>query len=151
MCAIEIFRNEQTGTTGRRGRLPTEPGPCIEHGYNSPLVSSPIKSPPYNSGATGADSDDSSYKCKLNTPTKINHTNRFFFCFETNEGKECFCISKQMNKCFCFVCVCLKQIKKYVCALKQMKKVFFETNEVNVFETNKKEFYVFKQMKSVYL
>lgn len=62
---IFFRRNEHSGTVVRRGRLPTEPGPGIgDHGYNS-LVSSPIKSPPYNSGATGADSDDSSYKCKL--------------------------------------------------------------------------------------
>lgn len=46
----------------RRGRLPTEPGPEAMQGYNSPLLTSPIKSPPYNS--TGTDSDDNSYKCK---------------------------------------------------------------------------------------
>ncbi|PSN43929.1 hypothetical protein C0J52_03779 [Blattella germanica] len=41
----------------RRGRLPTEPGPyCTDYGYTSPLLSSPVKSPPYNSvGLDGAD------------------------------------------------------------------------------------------------
>ncbi|KAL0272418.1 UNVERIFIED_CONTAM: hypothetical protein PYX00_005394 [Menopon gallinae] len=45
----------------RRGRLPTEPGPncSSDLDYSSPLVSSPVKSPPYNSAG---DSDDSSYK-----------------------------------------------------------------------------------------
>lgn len=49
----------------RRGRLPTEPGPyCSEIGHTSPLISSPVKSPPYNS--VGMDSsDDSSCKCIL--------------------------------------------------------------------------------------
>jgi hypothetical protein len=47
----------------RRGRLPTEPGPyCSEIGHTSPLISSPMKSPPYNS--MGIDSsDDNSCKC----------------------------------------------------------------------------------------
>lgn len=52
--------NKDTGSIERRARLPTEPYPV--DGNNSPIVSSPIKSPPYNS--TAADSDDSSYKCK---------------------------------------------------------------------------------------
>ena len=41
----------------RRARLPTEPGPyCTEYGYTSPLLTSPIKSPPYNSvGMDGTD------------------------------------------------------------------------------------------------
>lgn len=49
----------------RRGRLPTEPGPyCSEIGHTSPVISSPVKSPPYNS--VGMDSsDDSSCKCIL--------------------------------------------------------------------------------------
>lgn len=49
----------------RRGRLPTEPGPyCSEIGHTSPLISSPVKSPPYNS--VGMDSsDDNSCKCML--------------------------------------------------------------------------------------
>lgn len=52
----------------RRGRLPTEPGPyCSEIGLTSPLMSSPVKSPPYNS--VGMDSsDDSSWKCTLQVP-----------------------------------------------------------------------------------
>lgn len=45
----------------RRERLPTEPGPETV-GLTSPVSTSPIKSPPYNSA--GTDSDDSSYKCK---------------------------------------------------------------------------------------
>lgn len=53
------FSNE---TVKRRGRLPTEPGPDTMQGYNSPLLTSPIKSPPYNNA--GTDSDDNSYKCK---------------------------------------------------------------------------------------
>jgi hypothetical protein len=49
----------------RRGRLPTEPGPyCSEIGHISPLLSSPVKSPPYNSmGMDG--NDDSTCKCML--------------------------------------------------------------------------------------
>lgn len=49
----------------RRVRLPTEPGPyCSEIGHMSPLILSPVKSPPYNS--VGMDcSDDSSCKCIL--------------------------------------------------------------------------------------
>ncbi|KAK6625057.1 hypothetical protein RUM43_005348 [Polyplax serrata] len=45
----------------RRGRLPTEPGPncSSDLDYTSSIVSSPVKSPPYNSAG---DSDDSSYK-----------------------------------------------------------------------------------------
>ncbi|CAH0564919.1 unnamed protein product [Brassicogethes aeneus] len=50
-----------TNGTGRRGRLPTEPGPETQAGYGSPILTSPIKSPPYsNSG--GTDSDDNSTK-----------------------------------------------------------------------------------------
>lgn len=45
----------------RRGRLPTEPGPETM-GFTSPVSTSPIKSPPFNT--IGNDSDDSSYKCK---------------------------------------------------------------------------------------
>lgn len=61
------FRSNQrsqgsTSTINRRGRLSTEPGPETVVGYNSPVLSSPIKSPPYNS--IGTDSDDNSYKCK---------------------------------------------------------------------------------------
>lgn len=48
---------------GRRARLPTEPGPETMAGYNSPILTSPIKSPPYNNA--GTDSDDNSYKCKF--------------------------------------------------------------------------------------
>lgn len=50
--------NENSGSV-RRARLPTEPGPETM-GLTSPVSTSPIKSPPYNS--TGTDSDDSSYK-----------------------------------------------------------------------------------------
>uniref|UniRef100_A0A6P7GD17 Kinase suppressor of Ras 1-like n=1 Tax=Diabrotica virgifera virgifera TaxID=50390 RepID=A0A6P7GD17_DIAVI len=50
-----------TGSVGRRGRLPTEPGPNTM-GYSSPLTTSPIKSPPYNHTVTSCDSDDNSYK-----------------------------------------------------------------------------------------
>ncbi|PNF39105.1 hypothetical protein B7P43_G04148 [Cryptotermes secundus] len=52
----------------RRGRLPTEPGPyCSEIGHTSPLISSPMKSPPYNS--VGIDSsDDNSCKSTLQVP-----------------------------------------------------------------------------------
>ncbi|KAJ8972622.1 hypothetical protein NQ314_000078 [Rhamnusium bicolor] len=57
------------GTVVRRGRLPTEPGPDTM-GYTSPILTSPIKSPPYNN--TGADSDDNSYKCRIMTH-QINH------------------------------------------------------------------------------
>lgn len=53
--------NGEGHNTARRGRLPTEPGPncSSDLDYTSPIVSSPIKSPPYNSAG---DSDDSSYK-----------------------------------------------------------------------------------------
>ncbi|EFA08276.1 kinase suppressor of Ras 2 isoform X1 [Tribolium castaneum] len=44
--------------SGKRSRLPTEPGPDTD--YTSPILTSPIKSPPYNN--TGTDSDDNSYK-----------------------------------------------------------------------------------------
>lgn len=44
----------------RRCRLPTEPGPETDY---SPVLTSPIKSPPYNSA--GTDSDDNSYKCEF--------------------------------------------------------------------------------------
>lgn len=58
MKSLFVF---SSGTVGRRARLPTEPGPeTIE--YTSPGLTSPIKSPPYNSLA--ADSDDNSCKCK---------------------------------------------------------------------------------------
>lgn len=50
-----------TGPVARRGRLPTEPGPDTM-GYASPILNSPIKSPPYNHA--GTDSDDNSYKCE---------------------------------------------------------------------------------------
>lgn len=51
------------GPRPRRGRLPTEPGPNSgDYGQTSPLLSSPIKSPPYSSA--GTDSDDNSVKCK---------------------------------------------------------------------------------------
>lgn len=64
--------NKEAGIVERRARLPTEPN--LVDGYNSPLISSPIKSPPYNS--TAADSDDSSYKCK------------FKYFFEGNTAKQ---------------------------------------------------------------
>lgn len=51
--------NNINETGVRRARLPTEPGPETM-GLTSPVSTSPIKSPPYNS--TGTDSDDSSYK-----------------------------------------------------------------------------------------
>ncbi|XP_045476146.1 kinase suppressor of Ras 2 isoform X1 [Harmonia axyridis] len=51
---------ESAASVARRARLPTEPGPDTMTGYNSPLLTSPIKSPPSNN--TGTDSDDNSYK-----------------------------------------------------------------------------------------
>lgn len=61
MCRILICYSVEH--IPRRGRLPTEPGPyCSEIGHTSPLISSPMKSPPYNS--VGIDSsDDNSCKC----------------------------------------------------------------------------------------
>lgn len=61
MCCILICYSVEH--IPRRGRLPTEPGPyCSEIGHTSPLISSPMKSPPYNS--VGIDSsDDNSCKC----------------------------------------------------------------------------------------
>ncbi|KAK3911842.1 Kinase suppressor of Ras 2 [Frankliniella fusca] len=50
----------------KRGRLPTEPGPNSDYGQTSPLLSSPIKSPPYSTG--GTDSDDNSAKSSLQVP-----------------------------------------------------------------------------------
>ncbi|EEB14308.1 predicted protein [Pediculus humanus corporis] len=57
----QIGNGESHDFVTRRGRLPTEPGPncSSELDYTSPLISSPVKSPPYNSAG---DSDDSSYK-----------------------------------------------------------------------------------------
>ncbi|KAF7278778.1 hypothetical protein GWI33_008009 [Rhynchophorus ferrugineus] len=55
----EINNINETRGSVRRERLPTEPGPETV-GLTSPVSTSPIKSPPYNS--TGTDSDDSSYK-----------------------------------------------------------------------------------------
>lgn len=52
--------SENGAPNGRRGRLPTEPGPDTTAGYGSPILTSPIKSPPSN--YTGTDSDDNSYK-----------------------------------------------------------------------------------------
>lgn len=60
-----ISSTEHHGTVGRRTRLPTEPGPEALAGYSSPILTSPIKSPPYNSA--GTDSDDNSCKCKLSS------------------------------------------------------------------------------------
>ncbi|XP_072385303.1 kinase suppressor of Ras 2 [Diabrotica undecimpunctata] len=57
----EVKAPNGTGSVGRRGRLPTEPGPNTM-GYSSPLTTSPIKSPPYNHTVTSCDSDDNSYK-----------------------------------------------------------------------------------------
>lgn len=55
------------GPRPRRGRLPTEPGPnSSDFGQTSPLLSSPIKSPPYSSA--GTDSDDNSVKSSLQVP-----------------------------------------------------------------------------------
>ncbi|KAJ8959073.1 hypothetical protein NQ318_022329 [Aromia moschata] len=51
-----------TGTVGRRARLPTEPGPDTM-GYTSPILTSPIKSPPYNN--TSADSDDNTISLQV--------------------------------------------------------------------------------------
>jgi hypothetical protein len=61
MCCILICYSVEH--IPRRGRLPTEPGPyCSEIGHTSPLISSPMKSPPYN--YVGIDiSDDNSCKC----------------------------------------------------------------------------------------
>ncbi|KAF5306924.1 hypothetical protein FQA39_LY00154 [Lamprigera yunnana] len=53
--------NDKSGTVSRRARLPTEPGPDTMAGYASPILTSPIKSPPYYNN-TGTDSDDNSYK-----------------------------------------------------------------------------------------
>jgi kinase suppressor of Ras 2 len=50
--------------SGKRSRLPTEPGPDTD--YTSPILTSPIKSPPYNNA--GTDSDDNSYKCEWSIP-----------------------------------------------------------------------------------
>ncbi|CAG9856573.1 unnamed protein product [Phyllotreta striolata] len=62
-----------TGSVGRRGRLPTEPGPDTM-GYSSPLTTSPIKSPPYNHSSAG-NSDDGSYKSiSLSVPPKSPRT-----------------------------------------------------------------------------
>lgn len=68
----------------RRGRLPTEPGPyCSEIGHTSPLISSPVKSPPYNSvGMDG--NDDSSCKCillSINTEFDLD-LKQFFVSFK---------------------------------------------------------------------
>ncbi|KAK9730071.1 Phorbol esters/diacylglycerol binding domain (C1 domain) [Popillia japonica] len=64
LAASKNDNNETNATNNdtvrRRGRLPTEPGPETMQGYNSPLLTSPIKSPPYNNA--GTDSDDNSYK-----------------------------------------------------------------------------------------
>ncbi|XP_022911257.1 kinase suppressor of Ras 2 isoform X2 [Onthophagus taurus] len=57
----EIHNSNET--TGRRARLPTEPGPEGTQGYNSPLLPSPVRSPPYNT-----DSDDNSFKSTLQVP-----------------------------------------------------------------------------------
>lgn len=58
---VHIYRESASSVT-RRARLPTEPGPDTMTGYNSPLLASPIKSPPsYN---IGTDSDDNSYQCE---------------------------------------------------------------------------------------
>ncbi|XP_063916081.1 kinase suppressor of Ras 2 isoform X3 [Zophobas morio] len=51
----EIVNSEKP--SGKRSRLPTEPGPDTDS--PSPILTSPIKSPPYNAGT---DSDDNSYK-----------------------------------------------------------------------------------------
>ena len=53
----EIVNSEKP--SGKRSRLPTEPGPDTDS--PSPILTSPIKSPPYNAGT---DSDDNSYKCE---------------------------------------------------------------------------------------
>lgn len=48
--------------TARRSRLPTEPGPNCSYDLDyTSAVSSPVKSPPYNSAG---DSDDSLFKSK---------------------------------------------------------------------------------------
>lgn len=67
MFGLCPYSNDTAGTANgprpRRGRLPTEPGPnSSDYGQTSPLLSSPIKSPPYSSA--GTDSDDNSVKCK---------------------------------------------------------------------------------------
>ncbi|KAJ9598885.1 hypothetical protein L9F63_026579 [Diploptera punctata] len=53
----------------RRARLPTEPGPyyTTEYGYTSPLLTSPVKSPPYNSVPLDS-TDDGTYKSTLQVP-----------------------------------------------------------------------------------
>ncbi|KAL3272391.1 hypothetical protein HHI36_013868 [Cryptolaemus montrouzieri] len=63
---------EPTVSAVRRARLPTEPGPDTMAGYNSPLLTSPIKSPPSNN--TGTDSDDSSFKSTSLQIPKSPHT-----------------------------------------------------------------------------
>lgn len=55
-----LFTSSHGTSVPRRGRLPTEPGPDTQ-GYSSPLLTSPIKSPPYTAST---DSDDNSCKCK---------------------------------------------------------------------------------------
>ncbi|XP_018561202.1 kinase suppressor of Ras 2 isoform X2 [Anoplophora glabripennis] len=54
-----------TGTVGRRARLPTEPGPETM-GYASPILTSPIKSPPYSN--TAADNDNTCKPISLQVP-----------------------------------------------------------------------------------
>ncbi|XP_049825863.1 kinase suppressor of Ras 2 isoform X2 [Aethina tumida] len=57
-----------TNGTGRRQRLPTEPGPDTNIDCISPVLTSPVKSPPYsNSG--GTDSDDNSISISLAVPS----------------------------------------------------------------------------------
>ncbi|XP_017778982.1 PREDICTED: kinase suppressor of Ras 2 isoform X2 [Nicrophorus vespilloides] len=65
----DVRNNRETNTVGRRGRLPTEPGPEAMTGYSSPILTSPAKSPPYNNA--GTDSDDSSYKSVRGPPPPI--------------------------------------------------------------------------------
>ncbi|XP_021926859.1 kinase suppressor of Ras 2 isoform X2 [Zootermopsis nevadensis] len=82
----------------RRGRLPTEPGPyCSEIGHISPLLSSPVKSPPYNSvGMDG--SDDNICKSTLQVP-KSPHT-------PTITRPMCHAINHRFTKTFKMMATC---------------------------------------------
>ncbi|CAG9774043.1 unnamed protein product [Ceutorhynchus assimilis] len=57
----DVSNINETRNGTRRGRLPTEPGPETT-GFTSPVLTSPIKSPPSSYNSIGNDSDDSSNK-----------------------------------------------------------------------------------------
>lgn len=78
MDCCGLHDSNETGQRPRRGRLPTEPGPNVEYslpGHASPLLASPVRSPPFSSGPSGSDcSDDNAFRSKLNNNIYI-----FFF------------------------------------------------------------------------